>query len=285
MEYNAEAAYFRLRNIQNLCNPVSSKFESILLVGGVDGGILSNGVIKYLFLGSTGQQLLGEQVILEEYLEDTVLLISYNAVSIYYHYSVDTIVNPIVAKWKNVLEYKLPMGLDDAEEGEQFKISSFISMVRHKKNIGCMVRDKDTMGVEKWPLIQTYGLDELKAGFFTMNHNVFDCYDIVQEAMLEMDEFAVKKVVMESEPALRKHWNDFVHHLDQYSHAYERTVKSEMQLADDIVSFYEFGIVRHEKLGLCVKQERGARLILGNRSCDIQEKAGNYNAEATVCCF
>lgn len=68
---------------------------------------------------------------------------------------------------------------NDSERNEVCKISRFFEFVHDKKNIGMPMRaitqmDKkirtDQDLVEKWPIIQAYGLDLVAGGFFTMKH-------------------------------------------------------------------------------------------------------------------
>jgi len=45
------------------------------------------------------------------------------------------------------------------------------------KNVGIPLLKKEKqniMEIEKWPLIQAYGLDVFGQGFFTLKHDVFD---------------------------------------------------------------------------------------------------------------
>jgi hypothetical protein len=68
---------------------------------------------------------------------------------------------------------------DDPEKSEIIKVSQFYEMVHDKPVVGMPVReikadeykiDSDIQLVEKWPIIQAYGLDLVGNGFFTLKH-------------------------------------------------------------------------------------------------------------------
>ena len=74
----------------------------------------------------------------------------------------------------------------DNEKQEVIKVSRFYEMVFDKKRIGMPIRNlrqyKDFVNselelVEKWPLIQAYGLDMVGGGFFTMKHQLRNLRD------------------------------------------------------------------------------------------------------------
>jgi hypothetical protein len=68
---------------------------------------------------------------------------------------------------------------DDQEKQEVLKVTRFYEMLFDKKAVGMPVRkirkNSDFVAiesqlVEKWPIIQAYGLDMVGGGFFTMKH-------------------------------------------------------------------------------------------------------------------
>ena len=234
-------------------------------------------------MGKTGQELLGDQFIEEQAsaLEDSILVITYSSVSIYYNYNARHLILPIISNWKNVTEYELEAAFtDDVGQSEMFKIDSFVMMTRGKEKTSLPLGSADPMASEKWPIIQAYGLDEKgQRGFFTMNHTVMDCLQDVHKVMAQVDEFAARRFVYESEPLLRKHWQEFLRSVDHVEHAHERTVKAEQDIAEDLISFYEFGTVRHSARGLPVRKERKTRLLLGTHSNDLEDESGRKTAE------
>ena len=243
----------------------------------------SQAILKYLFLGKSGQELLGDQVIEEsaDALEDCIVVLTYSDVSIYYNAEAQNLVIPIISSWKNVTEYQLPSSVaSDTELAEMFKIDAFVAMTKGKEKTSVPIGSTDPMACEKWPMIQAYGLDEKQQrGFFTMNHTVLDCLQDAQRIMTHIDEYAARRIVYESEPLLRRHWLDFIKVADHMENEYERTVKAEVDFVEDLLSFYDFGVVRHHSRGLAVRPQRGTRLLLGTHSNQTNEKSGHGSAE------
>jgi hypothetical protein len=71
---------------------------------------------------------------------------------------------------------------NDSERNEVCKVSRFYEFVHDKKSLGMPIRElkepekkkfgSDLELVERWPMIQAYGLDIVAGGFFSMKHNV-----------------------------------------------------------------------------------------------------------------
>ena len=66
---------------------------------------------------------------------------------------------------------------ENTEIMQILKITKFYESVNSFKNIGIPLsaREKNNIvELEKWPLINAYGLDLIGAGFFTMKHDISD---------------------------------------------------------------------------------------------------------------
>ena len=95
---------------------------------------------------------------------------------------------------------------EDDERQEVIKVSRFYEMVHDKKNIGMPVRKlhnyKDLESnamqlIEKWPLVQAYGLDMVGGGFFTMKHGFMNIRDELIEIYKEYDAFSKYRIINE----------------------------------------------------------------------------------------
>jgi len=95
---------------------------------------------------------------------------------------------------------------NDSEKQEVIKVARFYEMVHDKKIIGMPVRRIDpendvvtseTNLVEKWPMIQAYGLDMVGGGFFTMKHSWKNLRDELDLIYKEYDSFAKYRMVNE----------------------------------------------------------------------------------------
>ncbi|ETM44001.1 hypothetical protein L914_10702 [Phytophthora nicotianae] len=276
----------RLQRIQALCSSSDPKLDGILIIGGVDSfhSQVSQAALKYLFLGNSGQELLGEQVILQEHerLEDVVLLICPQRVFIHYSSESDAAIKilPIISKWRHVTEYVVQDGMEPDELDER-KISAFKNMMTGIKSVGVPFGTdqngsnlQDTMLPEKWPLVQSYGLEGGESngkGFFTMNHRVVNVSQELIQIMAQLDAFSAKRVVLESQPFLAHHFDEFLMKLDHESSGV-RSSKSESDLGENLLSFYEFGTMQFSARGLKTAPNRGSRVLFGVRSSSLTEK-------------
>ena len=60
--------------------------------------------------------------------------------------------------------------------------------------------------VEKWPIVQAYGLDIIGSGFFTMKHNFKNMRDDLDQVYLEYDAFSKYRIVNEEIERLNLHY-------------------------------------------------------------------------------
>uniref|UniRef100_K3W7E2 Uncharacterized protein n=1 Tax=Globisporangium ultimum (strain ATCC 200006 / CBS 805.95 / DAOM BR144) TaxID=431595 RepID=K3W7E2_GLOUD len=285
----------RLACLQQLCgsSTSSASVDALLIIGGVDSfhSTISQAVLKYLFLGSAGQELLGEQVISQQHecLEDVVLVIAAQECRIFYssesHAAVQIL--PMISQWRHVHEFTFHDAMDPDEQ-ETRKMLAFKDMVADFQRIGIPYgldqgagKDlNDTMIPEKWPLIQSYGLEDgnsssSKGGFFTMHHDVVNVSSLLRDRIIELDTFSAKRVLLEVEPLLMHHYNQFLLKLDHAESTETRNTKSEVEMGEDLLSFYEFGTMQYESRGLHVGATRGARVLFGKRTSDLANKSSS----------
>lgn len=86
---------------------------------------------------------------------------------------------------------------------------------------------------EKWPLVQSYGLEggeSTAQGFFTMNHRVVNVSREMMDIMAQLDGFSAKRVVQESQPFLAHHFDEFLLKMDHAESPDVRNAKSESDL-------------------------------------------------------
>ncbi|KAG6960437.1 hypothetical protein JG688_00009598 [Phytophthora aleatoria] len=289
VEFKGSDSVDRLQRIQSLCSSSDPKLDGILIIGGVDSfhSQASQAALKYLFLGNSGQELLGEQVIQQEHerLEDVVLLICPQRVFIFYSSESDAAVKilPVISNWRHVTEYVVHDGMEP-DELEERKISAFKSMMTGVKCVGVPfgtdqngINLQDTMLPEKWPLVQFYGLEGGESsgkGFFTMNHRVVNISQEMMQVMARLDSFSAKRVVQESQPFLAHHFDEFLMKLDHESPDV-RNAKSESDLGEDLLSFYEFGTMQYSARGLKTTPSRGSRVLYGVRTRSLTEKSSS----------
>ncbi|TMW60720.1 hypothetical protein Poli38472_000762 [Pythium oligandrum] len=295
IEFTGIDSVERVRRLQAFCaDPGASDgstgdIDGILIIGGVDSfhSRLSQALLKYLFLGSSGQELLGEQVISQQHdrLEEVVLMLTRRRVSIFYSSESEAAVKilPVISQWRNVTEYVIHDGMDPDDQ-ENRKIHAFKQMVSGTKRIGIPYgldengKDlQDNMIPEKWPLVQSFGLEDGAngRGFFTMNHFVVNISRLVQQELSKLDDFCARRIVQQVEPLLSHHYNQFLAKLDHAETPKARCSKSESEMAEDLLSFYEFGTTQYEARGLQEAPHRGCRVLFGKRTASITTKTSS----------
>ena len=146
---------------------------------------------------------------------------------------------------------------NDSEKQEVIKVARFYEMVHDKKIIGMPVRKivpgEDVITsemnlVEKWPMIQAYGLDMVGGGFFTMKHSWKNLRDDLDVIYKEYDSFAKYRMVNEEVERLNLFFFDnfFAFNRDT---ATKRQQRTEQELIDALWLRYEFGLVQKKKVG------------------------------------
>jgi hypothetical protein len=105
----------------------------------------------------------------------------------------------------------------DMERSEVLKMSRFYEMVHDKKSIGMPVRrinpksdfvNNEKEIIEKWPIIQAYGLDMVGGGFFTMKHMFKLVRDELNSIYKDYDAFTKYRAVNEEIIRLNTHYFD-----------------------------------------------------------------------------
>uniref|UniRef100_A0A8C2Q067 Si:ch211-194c3.5 n=1 Tax=Cyprinus carpio TaxID=7962 RepID=A0A8C2Q067_CYPCA len=118
----------------------------------------------------------------EEVLDDVIILIKAECVHLYCNPVNYGYLLPYVSHWRNLqLHCLTETEYEDEEVAEEFKISSFVSMVQDCHCIGIPysshghVQKFDMFMLEKWPIIQAFALEGIGAGvFFTMKYKLTD---------------------------------------------------------------------------------------------------------------
>lgn len=213
----------RLRNVQALLNDGSKEKrdlpDAILCIGGIDSryndGMLE--LINYLLFGffEVRKSELEESGFEEEIIDDVLFLVQHDQVDVYcnpvnYHYLL-----PYISHWKNIHFHCLTDSeYEDDEKAEDFKTATFVSLVRNCQKVGvpyynsaAQVQTFDPMLIEKWPIIQVYGVEQVGGGtFFTLRHEVIDVSAQVHQMYCQMDPVALEALVIEQISKLERQW-------------------------------------------------------------------------------
>ncbi|XP_043920017.1 dynein axonemal assembly factor 9 [Protopterus annectens] len=245
----------RLRQVQSILNPSNRlRPDGILCILGIDSRYnegcreLANYLLFDLYNQKNSEFDRAEYP--EEVLDDVILLIKPNSVHLY--------CNPInynyllryVAHWRNLHFHCMTESeYEDEEAAEEFKVSSFVDMVRDCNRIGipyCSqghLQKFDMFIVEKWPIVQAFALEGIGGGgFFTMKHELSDVSDELWKIYSRMDPVSFESLVMEDLVIFERQWNCFFANFDTESSSFISEL-SEAQAGEPFRSYFSHGMI------------------------------------------
>lgn len=216
--YTAADSYIRLAAIQRLvCS--WQDVESLLLVLGVDSqsNEATRQLMGYLLFGLAGHQLFDTRslILSDETMEDIILFIGPDSVDLYCNpYNFPSLLS-VVANWRGLQLHCLSKDqFKDEDLAEEFKIQHFIQMAHGIKKIGVPYgasTDFNPMMIEKWPIIQSYALDDFgSGGFFTMHHEVVDVADRLIPLYTIVDVPSFTHLITWVLPSFEHQWKDLL---------------------------------------------------------------------------
>ncbi|MGH0152367.1 UNVERIFIED_CONTAM: hypothetical protein FKN15_031583 [Acipenser sinensis] len=164
----------------------------------------------------------------EEVLDDVILLIKSESVHLYCNPVNYSYLLPYVGHWRNLhFHCMTKTEYEDEEAAEEFKISSFVDMVQDCSRIGIPysshehIQKFDIFAVEKWPIVQAFGLEGIGGGgFFTMKHELTDVSEKLWQIYSKMDPVALEILLTEGLVTFEKQWANFYSNFDIESHSY-----------------------------------------------------------------
>ncbi|EPY79186.1 hypothetical protein CB1_000951056, partial [Camelus ferus] len=166
-----------------VCAPwYSTADQSLLCLAGIDSRYNEGcrELANYLLFGLYNQNTsdFEKTGFSEEVLDDVIILIKSDSVHLYCNPVNYRYLLPYVAHWRNLHFYCMTENeYEDEEAAEEFKIASFVDMVRDCSRIGIPYSSQghlqifDMFVVEKWPIVQAFALEGIGGdGFFTMKY-------------------------------------------------------------------------------------------------------------------
>uniref|UniRef100_A0A3Q3XGX3 Uncharacterized protein n=1 Tax=Mola mola TaxID=94237 RepID=A0A3Q3XGX3_MOLML len=223
----------RLCQVQSLLREAGSATpDGILCSLGIDSRYNEGctELAKYLFYGLYGRNQPNLEHVLEELpedmLDDLILLIKAECVHLYCNPINYSYLLPYVSHWRNLHLYCMTEAeYEDEEAAEEFKISSFVSMVQDCYRIGVPYSSQghmqrfDMFMVEKWPLIQAFALEGIGRGsFFTMKYKLMDMSEKLWQVYNRFDTVSLNHVFLEDLVNFEKQWSCFFSSMDLESH-------------------------------------------------------------------
>ncbi|XP_013383021.1 uncharacterized protein C20orf194-like [Lingula anatina] len=249
----------RLWHVQSILKGGSrahaSSPDAILCVTGIDSRY-NDGcteLVNHLLFGffENRRKELESSGFAEETIDDLLILVKHDSVHIYCNPVNYLYFLPYIAHWRNLKLHCLhPEKYDeDEEEAEEFKIHSFIAMVKDCKTIGIPYSTWahplpfDKFSIEKWPVIQAYALEGFGGGgFFTMKHEVVDVSKEVAELYSIMDPVSVEMLATEHLPLFERQWKTMLTTVDVEGKSGIAEL-TERKVCEPLRSYFSHGLV------------------------------------------
>ncbi|XP_039224297.1 uncharacterized protein C20orf194 homolog [Crotalus tigris] len=248
------ASCSRLRQIQNILTESNkSQPDGILCILGIDSRYnegcweLANHLLFGLY--SQGNNEFERSGFPEEVLDDVILLIKPDSVHLYCNPVNYNYLLPYVAFWRNLHFHCLTeTEYEDEEAAEEFKISSFVDMVRDCSRIGIPFSSQghlqifDMFVVEKWPIVQAFALEGIGGdGFFTMKYELMDVSLDLWKAYSKVDPVSLESLLDEDLMTFEHQWTNFFANFDtEIPFILEL---SESQTGEPFRSYFSHGLI------------------------------------------
>ncbi|XP_042550314.1 dynein axonemal assembly factor 9 isoform X3 [Dipodomys spectabilis] len=169
---------------------------------------------------------------------------------------------------------------EDEEAAEEFKISSFVDMVRDCSKIGIPYSSQghlqifDMFVVEKWPIVQAFALEGIGGdGFFTMKYELQDVSLNLWNVYSKMDPMSLENLLSEDLVAFEHQWTSFFANFDtEIPFLLEL---SESQAGEPFRSYFSHGMISSH-----ITENSPSRqpfVLFGNHSTRENLNAGNFN--------
>ncbi|KAM4842588.1 dynein axonemal assembly factor 9 isoform 1-T1 [Thomomys bottae] len=276
----------RLRQVQNILTQSSkSRPDGILCILGIDSRYNEGcrELANYLLFGLYNQNTsdFEKTGFSEEVLDDVIILIKSDSVHLYCNPVNYRYLLPYVAHWRNLHFHCMTENeYEDEEAAEEFKISSFVDMVRDCSKIGIPYSSQghlqifDMFVVEKWPIVQAFALEGIGGdGFFTMKYELQDVSLNLWNVYSKMDPMSLENLLSEDLVAFEHQWTNFFANFDtEIPFLLEL---SESQAGEPFRSYFSHGMISSH-----ITENSPSRqpfVLFGNHSTQENLNAGNFN--------
>lgn len=187
-----------MKKIEKIC--VKDNIDGFLVINGIDARENTEYVklTNWLFLGHSGLEI-SENEYLNAVYADMIVLIKKGVTHIFIHPEGLQYLSPLIYSIPNVDVFcPTEIQYEDKDELELLKMAFFLRIMKPTKRVGVLLGKKENgklSSIEKWPLIQSYGLEEIGAGFFSMTHEVVDLTARLNAVYKNYDKYCVSKLI------------------------------------------------------------------------------------------
>uniref|UniRef100_A0A8D2Q9B8 Chromosome 20 open reading frame 194 n=1 Tax=Varanus komodoensis TaxID=61221 RepID=A0A8D2Q9B8_VARKO len=169
---------------------------------------------------------------------------------------------------------------EDEEAAEEFKISSFVEMVRDCSRIGIPFSSQghlqifDMFIVEKWPIVQAFALEGIGGdGFFTMKYELMDVSLDLWKTYSKMDPVSLENLIYEDLMTFEHQWSNLFASFDNEIPSILEL--SESQAGEPFRSYFSHGMISSHITDN--SPSRQPFVLFGAHSSKENLNSGNFN--------
>ncbi|KRX04688.1 hypothetical protein PPERSA_09480 [Pseudocohnilembus persalinus] len=265
-EYKVNDFIYRFRKIEKCLE--KENLDSLLLVTGIDGLENNNtiSIFNWLFLGYSGVEILENDFLSSSY-ANTIILIQKHQVNLYISYEGLQSLKHLIYAIPNIKVFATSQEQElNENECENIKLNYFLQVMDGVQRVGVVLGKKDEgkiKRIEKWPLIQGYGLSEFGKGFFSMCHQPVDITGRLIHSMKTHDKYSLSQIIYGNAQRLSGHFIAAAGVLGD-TKFHKRQLITENQLTEIIRDAYEL-----EQLSRYVNEDQTLpkpRVLFGHRT-------------------
>ena len=281
LKVSSKGALKRLRDVQHIVE--KAKVDGLLLVAGVDSNydLSSAQLLSYLFESKSGYKLFETSMVNQMY-EDLVVLVKAKSISVYCQNEAHEKVVSLLACGIEGCHIYCPTEEEEKDTDllEEYKIGSFVQMVRGLKTIGTPC--KEPLKIESWPLIQSYGIEGIgKSGFFTMNFKCLSLNEELSTLYPQVDGQAFLTLLQNSLPMFKKH-ADEVFSLVGRESLYDLMEMEESDIIEPFIDYYNCRDIRNVQSAASASIYTRPRVLAGQHSQKISESGEELSLDVTL---
>ena len=256
--YNSRDCLFRFDLVRRMIE--RKGIDAAMFVGGVDSrdneGCLQG--INFLLLGGVASDL-STPLLLDEDLDDTIIIIHKGGSRIYTTPNAGPKITHFTSRWPGVELISIDKkAFNNQDAFEDHKISSFRDLVSNLKVIGVSITKKagysDILGdggvgqIEKWPIIQSYALDdEGRRSFFTQCHQVVNIAEGMDQVYRCVSNHDIRVMLTCQVKLLSQHWSGLTDSV-QRSTRKGISVSEATSSCENLLTYFKYGSMRRSSM-------------------------------------
>ena len=260
INYEKEILQYRITKVRNLLQ--KQNLDGILLINGTDGcSNEQNGIFLNWLLNSNAGNLIKKDFYLNPSYSETIFLITKKKIKFFLSKKImekyfEKIILCGDRKIEIFTENEIEKNRDDFEIR---KMEIFMNFIYGEKKLGILLDGKENKqeldDVEKWPLIQLYGLDGIGKGFFSLDKNLIDL-SFEMNNLYNFTDLASLEFIYESQILRMEENFDLVYKIISDSNQKKRLNISEFDLNLSLSQIYEMSLISLNSSQNCVKNNK-----------------------------